>query len=126
MQAESLIYQQLCLWHAHKSSHIACLQGLLEFLAYEPFYHSHVWRALLQKPLLGNHPDAKTPLRSLMQGVMLRRTRAHVGTRPAPALPHSSSPVKFVTKGSEEGVVEADIDHCTPAHRMRDFSKYSC
>ena len=56
------------------------VQGLLEFLAYEPFYHNDVWRAVLQKPLLGRHSDATTPLRSLMQGVMLRRTRAHVGT----------------------------------------------
>lgn len=60
------------------------VQGLLEFLAYEPFYHNDVWRAVLQKPLLGRHPDATTPLRSLMQGVMLRRTRAHVGTCPSP------------------------------------------
>ena len=66
------------------------VQGLLEFLAYEPFYHNNVWRALLLQPLLGGHTDAKTPLRSLVQGVMLRRTRAHVGT--APALATTVSP----------------------------------
>ncbi len=54
-------------------------QGLLEFLAYEPFYHSTVWRSLLHGPLEGKHPEGSLPLRSLMQGVMLRRTKAHVG-----------------------------------------------
>ena len=55
------------------------IQGLLEFLAYEPFYHSNVWRGLLHGPLESNHPEGSLPLRSLMQGVMLRRTKAHVG-----------------------------------------------
>ncbi|KAL0028145.1 hypothetical protein WJX77_009970 [Trebouxia sp. C0004] len=55
------------------------IQGLLEFLAYEPFYHSMVWRSLLHGPLEGNHPEGSLPLRNLMQGVMLRRTKAHVG-----------------------------------------------
>lgn len=64
------------------------VQGLLEFLAYEPFYHNNVWRALLLQPLQGGHSDAKTPLRSLVHGVMLRRTRAHVGTLSALLMRH--------------------------------------
>jgi len=69
-------------WQVHiktRASPCSVAQGLLEFLAYEPFYHSTVWRSLLHGPLEGKHPEGSLPLRSLMQGIMLRRTKAHVG-----------------------------------------------
>ncbi len=81
-----LIAKELPLrWQVHiktRASPCSVAQGLLEFLAYEPFYHSTVWRSLLHGPLEGNHPEGSLPLRSLMQGVMLRRTKAHVGQSP--------------------------------------------
>ena len=49
------------------------LQGLLEFLAYEPFYHPREWDSIIKAPgRLGS-------LRQLLHGVMLRRTQADVG-----------------------------------------------
>ena len=62
--------------HSQESNRV---QGLAEFLAYEPFYHSEQWHRLVAGPLEGPHPDGSLPLKGLLQGVMLRRTKAHVG-----------------------------------------------
>ena len=68
------------------------LQGLLEFLAYEPFYDSRIWSSLvLRRGEAG--PERLAPLCSLLRGVMLRRTKdsvgaprqAHLSERPAAA-----------------------------------------
>lgn len=57
-----------------------CTQGLLEFLAYEPFYDSKSWSALvLRRHETG--PERLLPLCSLLKGVMLRRTKEDVGAR---------------------------------------------
>ena len=54
------------------------LQGLLEFLAYEPFYDSRSWSSLvLRRGEAG--PERLAPLCSLLRGVMLRRTKDSVG-----------------------------------------------
>ncbi len=56
-------------------------QGLLEFLAYEPFYDNKSWGTLvLRKHELG--PERLLPLCSLLKGVMLRRTKEDVGAPP--------------------------------------------
>ena len=62
------------------------LQGLLEFLAYEPFYDSRIWSSLVLRR--GEAvPERLAPLCSLLQGVMLRRTKDSVGApRQAPPL----------------------------------------
>ena len=64
--------------------HGGALQGLLEFLAYEPFYDSRSWSSLvLRRGEAG--PERLAPLCSLLRGVMLRRTKDSVGA-PRPAL----------------------------------------
>ena len=63
---------------AFTSSYI-CLQGLLEFLAHEPYYTRAHWNHLLLKPLEQHGPDGALPLMHLLKGVMLRRTKRHVG-----------------------------------------------
>ena len=56
-------------------------QGLLEFLAYEPFYDNRNWSSLvLRKGEAGL--ERLMPLCSLLKGVMLRRTKDDVGTPP--------------------------------------------
>ena len=53
-------------------------QGLLEFLAYEPFYDNKNWSSLvLRKGETGL--ERLLPLCSLLKGVMLRRTKDDVG-----------------------------------------------
>lgn len=53
-------------------------QGLLEFLAYEPFYDNRNWGSLvLRKGEAGL--ERLLPLCSLLKGVMLRRTKDDVG-----------------------------------------------
>ena len=53
-------------------------QGLLEFLAYEPFYDNRNWSSLvLRKGEAGL--ERLMPLCSLLKGVMLRRTKDDVG-----------------------------------------------
>jgi hypothetical protein len=63
------------------------VQGLLEFLAYEPFYDGKSWNNLvLRKHETG--PERLLPLCSLLKGVMLRRTKEDVGVNhPAPLSP---------------------------------------
>ncbi len=57
-----------------------CTQGLLEFLAYEPFYDNKSWSSLvLRRHETG--PERLLPLCSLLKGVMLRRTKEDVGAR---------------------------------------------
>ena len=57
------------------------MQGLLEFLAYEPFYANRNWSSLvLRKGEAG--PERLLPLCSLLRGVMLRRTKDDVGAPP--------------------------------------------
>ena len=53
-------------------------QGLLEFLAHAPYYMRAHWNHLLLKPLQQHGPGA-LPLMQLLKGVMLRRTKRHVG-----------------------------------------------
>ncbi len=55
------------------------MQGLLEFLAHEPYYTRAHWNHLLLKPLEQHGPDGALPLMQLLKGVMLRRTKRHVG-----------------------------------------------
>lgn len=56
-----------------------CCAGLLEFLAYEPFHHATVWRDLLQHYYEKQSAGGLLALRSLLRGVMLRRSKADVG-----------------------------------------------
>ena len=58
---------------------LARVQGLLEFLAYEPFYDGRAWGALLLRRGEAG-PQRLLPLCSLLRGVMLRRTKDDVGT----------------------------------------------
>ena len=58
------------------------LQGLLEFLAHEPYYARAHWNHLLLKPLEQHGSDGALPLMQLLKGVMLRRTKRHVGEQP--------------------------------------------
>lgn len=54
------------------------VQGLLEFLAYEPFYDNRSWnQVVLRKHESGL--ERLLPLCSLLKGVMLRRTKQDVG-----------------------------------------------
>ena len=59
------------------------LQGLLEFLACEPYFDSKVWNALIQ-PYNEHGSERLTRLCSLLRGVMLRRTKEDVGARRRP------------------------------------------
>ena len=60
------------------SASLGEMQGLCEFLAYEPYYHSPYWRALLQTPYDIRRPAGVVAFRQLLQGVLLRRTKASV------------------------------------------------
>ncbi len=53
-------------------------QGLLEFLAYEPFYDNKSWSSLVLRRY-ETGPERLLPLCSLLKGVMLRRTKEDVG-----------------------------------------------
>ena len=65
------------------------MQGLLEFLAYEPFYDGRAWgQLLLRRGEAG--PQRLLPLCSLLRGVMLRRTKEDVGARPLCTAPRCS------------------------------------
>ena len=67
------------------------VQGLLEFLAYEPFYDNRSWSSLvLRRHETG--PERLLPLCSLLKGVMLRRTKEDVG---AFDLPHVCAGIIF-------------------------------
>jgi hypothetical protein len=58
--------------------YLKCAQGLLEFLAYEPFYEGRAWAALLLRR--GEAGAGRLlPLCALLRGVMLRRTKDDVG-----------------------------------------------
>lgn len=75
--------QPCCLYscvHPTTCLHATCTAaGLLEFLAYEPYYHSTVWRGLLQDLYEQQSVGGLLSLRSLLRGVMLRRSKADVG-----------------------------------------------
>ncbi|KAK9915395.1 hypothetical protein WJX75_008587 [Coccomyxa subellipsoidea] len=73
------------LWRRHAwvvtgtpiTSRVEEIQGLLEFLAYEPFYDNRSWSSLvLRRHETG--PERLLPLCSLLKGVMLRRTKEDV------------------------------------------------
>lgn len=65
---------------AHSGVVLVCRRaGLLEFLAAEPYYHSPVWRGLLQNVYEEQGVGGLLSLRSLLRGVMLRRSKADVG-----------------------------------------------
>lgn len=55
------------------------VKGLLEFLACEPFYHGPAWRGLVQSEFSRRSPTGLLAMRTLLRGVMLRRTKADVG-----------------------------------------------
>lgn len=60
------------------------MKGLLEFLAYEPFYHHLNWAGLVQKEYSARSASGLLSMRALLRGVMLRRSKADVGTCRAP------------------------------------------
>ncbi len=74
------------LWRRHAwvitgtpvSSKLDEVKGLLEFLALEPFYHSHAWRSLLHQPYQQQQLAGLLSLRGLLKGVMLRRSKKDV------------------------------------------------
>ena len=55
------------------------VKGLLEFLAYEPFYRSAAWRGLVQGEFSERGVAGLLSMRALLRGVMLRRSKADVG-----------------------------------------------
>jgi E3 ubiquitin-protein ligase SHPRH len=74
------------LWRRHAwvvtgtpiSSKLDEIKGLLEFLAAEPYHHGPVWRGLLQNSYEAQSVGGLLSLRSLLRGVMLRRSKADV------------------------------------------------
>ncbi|EFJ47333.1 hypothetical protein VOLCADRAFT_92108 [Volvox carteri f. nagariensis] len=54
------------------------VKGLCQFLSYEPFYHSVLWRKLIEEPLTQRGLVGLTAIRALLRGVMLRRSKAAV------------------------------------------------
>ena len=55
------------------------VRGLLEFLALEPIYHNEEWAKLVQHGCDKAQPHGLLTLRSLLRGVMLRRSKEDVG-----------------------------------------------
>ena len=54
------------------------IQGLLEFLAAEPFYHGSVWTGLLEDPYRKGNFAGAAPLMALLPSILLRRTQQDV------------------------------------------------
>eukprot|EP00887_Chlorella_sp_A99_P005493 scaffold1.g5493.t1 len=99
------------LWRRHAwvvtgtpiTSRLDELKGLLEFLAYEPFYHATEWRALLQAGYEARTAPGLLSLRALLRGVMLRRAKADVASELD--LQPCSREDKWVTLSSVERLV---------------------
>ncbi len=69
---------------------IVCMgQGLLEFLAAEPYYHSNVWQTLLEDPYRKGTFAGAAPLMSLLPSLLLRRTQHDVRKSPDLCSPSS-------------------------------------
>ncbi|KXZ54387.1 hypothetical protein GPECTOR_5g465 [Gonium pectorale] len=60
------------------SSSLGEVQGLCEFLSYEPYYHSQMWRNLVLLPYTQRTAIGPAVFRALLRGVMLRRTKSQV------------------------------------------------
>ena len=67
--------------------HAGCPQGLLEFLACEPYFDGNFWKALMQPYCEYTTPERLLRLCSLLRGVMLRRTKDDVGVLTSPLQP---------------------------------------
>lgn len=78
-----------------------CGQGLLEFLAYEPFYDNRNWSSLvLRRGEAGL--ERLMPLCSLLKGVMLRRTKEDVGALVSPECLLLGKHVTSLSRNSKE------------------------
>lgn len=71
------------LWRRHAwvvtgtpvSSKLDEIRGLCEFLAVDPFHYNHSWQNLLARPYQAREVGGMLAMRSLLKGVMLRRTK---------------------------------------------------
>ena len=77
------------LWRRHAwvvtgtpiSNRLSEVRGLLEFLALEPYFHNAAWSDLVQSGCDDKERHGLLSLRSLLRGVMLRRSKQDVGKR---------------------------------------------
>lgn len=75
------------LWRRHAwvvtgtpiSNRLSEVRGLLEFLALEPYFHNAAWSDLVQSGCDDGGKHGLLSLRSLLRGVMLRRSKQDVG-----------------------------------------------
>lgn len=75
------------LWRRHAwvvtgtpiSNRLSEVRGLLEFLALEPYFHNAAWSDLVQSGCDERERHGLLSLRSLLRGVMLRRSKQDVG-----------------------------------------------